>query len=76
LQEANPVATGSPIEPVDDWDIDTDGDGVLDSWDNCWYVANPNQSDCDGSGVLHEDGSRRLQQRPPSFRREGVVVHV
>ena len=30
---------------------DTDGDGVLDEFDNCVDIANPDQEDCDGNGV-------------------------
>lgn len=30
---------------------DTDGDGILDSIDNCPYVPNPDQKDFDGDGV-------------------------
>ncbi len=30
---------------------DLDGDGVLDSLDNCPTVANPSQSDCDSDGI-------------------------
>jgi len=31
--------------------VDTDGDGVEDSVDNCIYVANPSQDDTDGDGM-------------------------
>ncbi len=34
----NPDATGC---------IDSDGDGIIDSADNCPHVYNPNQADCD-----------------------------
>jgi hypothetical protein len=44
------VKQALPIEPREDWDTDSDGDGALDSWDNCTYVSNPGQSDCDGDG--------------------------
>ncbi len=30
---------------------DTDGDGVLDSQDNCIFIPNPNQADADADGV-------------------------
>jgi hypothetical protein len=30
---------------------DTDGDGVANSNDNCPYVPNPTQSDCNGNGI-------------------------
>lgn len=30
---------------------DTDGDGIIDSADNCPTVSNPNQSDIDSNGV-------------------------
>lgn len=36
-----------PIPPV----IDTDGDGINDSVDNCPTVANPDQLDTDGDGI-------------------------
>ncbi len=32
-------------------DIDTDGDGILDSADNCPLVANADQADADGNGM-------------------------
>ena len=31
--------------------VDTDGDGIADSVDNCVAIANPNQADCNGDGV-------------------------
>src|SRR5262249_58146322 len=31
--------------------IDRDGDGVLDGFDNCPFVANRDQTDTDGDGV-------------------------
>ncbi len=31
--------------------IDSDGDGVIDSLDNCPLVYNPSQADSDGDGV-------------------------
>ena len=31
--------------------LDTDGDGIDDSTDNCQFVANPDQADTDGNGV-------------------------
>ncbi len=30
---------------------DTDGDGIPDYADNCWLVANPDQTDTDGDGI-------------------------
>ena len=30
---------------------DSDGDGIIDSQDNCKYVQNPNQADLDGDGL-------------------------
>lgn len=35
-------------------DIDTDGDGIIDSSDNCASIANPDQIDTDGDGIGNE----------------------
>ncbi|MFH1771097.1 MAG: hypothetical protein ABH828_06100 [archaeon] len=43
----NEVITDSPPDPS----VDTDGDGIIDSSDNCRLVDNPNQADTDGDGV-------------------------
>ncbi|MFH1685927.1 MAG: thrombospondin type 3 repeat-containing protein [bacterium] len=32
-------------------DEDSDEDGVVDCWDNCWQVPNPDQTDMDGDGL-------------------------
>lgn len=31
--------------------LDSDGDGIPNTTDNCDYVANANQADCDGDGI-------------------------
>ena len=38
-----------PVDPVDS--VDTDGDGFVDSEDNCFLVVNPNQADFDHDGI-------------------------
>jgi hypothetical protein len=52
LESANPAEPISEIvvsaEGVDD--IDSDGDGVMDTQDNCTLVSNPDQRDTDGDG--------------------------
>lgn len=40
-----------PNNPDDDYEADFDQDGVFDVTDNCWTVANPDQSDADKDGV-------------------------
>lgn len=42
-----PVLVGDTTPPVED----TDGDGIIDSLDNCPLFANPNQSDTDNDGI-------------------------
>jgi len=41
----------TPGGPNDCDFTDTDGDGVIDSQDNCPELANPDQADCDGDGI-------------------------
>ncbi len=47
------------------WAVDSDGDGVADSQDNCRLVANPEQIDIDGDGL----GNRC----DPDFNNDGMV---
>ena len=35
-------------------DIDSDGDGVMNCFDNCWHIANPSQLDSDSNGIGNE----------------------
>jgi len=43
---------GEPASPIRlPTMIDTDGDGVLDTWDNCFDVPNPDQADPDADDV-------------------------
>jgi len=35
----------------EDCELDWDGDGVNDTYDNCWYVSNPDQNDTDSDYV-------------------------
>jgi hypothetical protein len=55
------------IEYGDQVEVDTDGDGVPDTGDNCTLVANPAQEDTDGDGYgnicdgdLNQDGETDL----------------
>lgn len=51
-------------------DVDTDGDGVADSVDNCPALANPDQRDSDGNGIgdLCDPGCPELDgANPVSF---------
>ena len=51
-----PTATGRNYIP-ETWELamssdpDTDGDGIVDSADNCPAIANPSQADCDSDGT-------------------------
>ena len=42
---SGPTITGTPFN------LDSDGDGVINLYDNCPYIANPNQEDTDEDGV-------------------------
>ncbi len=44
------VANDNCVEPADPSD-DVDADGILNSADNCKYIANANQADTDGDGI-------------------------
>ena len=67
--------------------IDTDGDGVLDSEDNCTLIENPDQNDkdedgignkCDpdddGDGILDEPDNCRLTANPDQLDTDGDGV--
>ena len=45
------IATSCNTEPMGAVSIDTDGDSIIDSEDNCPEIANPNQEDSDGDGI-------------------------
>lgn len=34
---------------------DVDTDGIVDGADNCWFVANPDQANCDGLPGINND---------------------
>jgi len=40
-----------PVDVVPDDCLDTDGDGICDVIDNCVFIVNPDQSDCDNDGA-------------------------
>jgi hypothetical protein len=53
-------------------DTDDDGDGVLDSADNCPLVPNPSQADSNGNGIGDAcDGNGPITTNPPS---SGIIV--
>jgi hypothetical protein len=39
------------VTPPDSLPVDSDGDGVFDTEDNCPYTFNPDQADADGDGI-------------------------
>ena len=45
------LEAGATITPESLPPFDADGDGIVDSLDNCPTVANPDQADCDHNGV-------------------------
>jgi Thrombospondin type 3 repeat len=53
LDAAGNSLLGAPIESTNNfvYPLDSDGDGVPDSRDNCPFVANPGQQDNDGDGI-------------------------
>lgn len=50
----NPVDAVPDSTPIDASQLDSDGDGILDSTDNCDLVANPAQHDKDSDGMGDE----------------------
>ena len=45
------LATSCNNEPTGAVSTDADGDGIMNSVDNCPQIANPNQEDSDGDGI-------------------------
>ena len=45
------LATSCNDEPTGAVSTDADGDGIMNSVDNCPQIANPNQEDADGDGI-------------------------
>ncbi len=68
--------------------VDSDGDGVADSTDNCPNIANPTQADCDNDGIgdaceiaagaldRNHDGIPDSCQCPADITRNGLVDGV
>jgi hypothetical protein len=65
--------------------VDSDGDGVADTSDNCPNIANPTQADCDNDGIgdaceiaagaldRNHDGIPDSCQCPADFNQDGGV---
>ena len=51
VDDANAWYTANKTDIVTGPDIDVDGDGIINSLDNCPDVANPTQTDTDGDGI-------------------------
>jgi len=53
IQSTIAIQTTLPLVPTTppDTTTDTDKDGVPDLYDNCKFVKNPDQRDCDGNGI-------------------------
>ena len=51
LEATAPAAAAEVVEPVVEAPLDSDGDGVADEYDNCTWVANPEQDDSDFDGL-------------------------
>ncbi|MDG1284847.1 MAG: choice-of-anchor B family protein [Flavobacteriaceae bacterium] len=45
------IATSCNTEPIGAVSTDSDGDGIINTYDNCPDIANPNQEDSDGDGI-------------------------
>ena len=66
------VSTCIQIVDVTPSGPDTDSDGVLDCVDNCLFVQNPQQSDCDANGI----GDACDASQPPEIQQQPLPSSV